>query len=144
MLSRLRTLLLASLALPAAGCNTPTFPLDPPDFLGISIPIPPPSLTLAPVQDVDIQGDLGLSEPVPQTLVYLYEHRGDRGYFVFANDAGQFTFNEIELDLTNNCMQVWFEEPGEDGRTSEDGFFTATIADDDQSIDFEKLNLGCG
>ncbi|MEZ4383411.1 MAG: hypothetical protein R3A79_18925 [Nannocystaceae bacterium] len=144
MLSRLRPLLLVLLVLAPAACNPHPFPLDPPDILGISVPIPPPSLTLAPVQAVDIDGDLGLADPVPETLVYLYEHRSDKGYFVFADDAGAFTFNELELDLSNNCMQVWFEEPGEDGQRSEDGFLRATIAADDQSVEVEKLSLGCG
>ncbi len=143
----LRRLILAGLlALPALAACGPfgsPFVYAAPTFHGISVPIPPPSLSAEPVQDVDIDGNTNLETPVPQTLIYLYEHRSDRGYFVFADDAGEFSFTEVELDLTNNCMQVWFEEPGEDGRTSEDGFYRANIADDDQTIDLEELKLGC-
>ncbi len=143
----IRRLLLSGLlsvsALPGCAPFGAPFVVAAPTFRGISVPIPPPSLLAAPVQDVDIDGSTNLMEPVPQTLVYLYEHRSNQGYFVFADDAGDFSFTEIELDLTNNCMQLWFEEPGEDGKTSEDGFYQASIAEDDQSVDFEELQLGC-
>jgi len=151
MLNRLplRRLILASLlglaTAPLPGCGpfgTP-FVYSAPGFRGISVPIPPPSLTLAPVQKVDMDGSLNLMDPIPETLVYLYEHRSDQGYFVFADDAGNFEFTEIEIDLSNNCIQLWFEEPGEDGKISEDGFYRANIAEDDQSVDVEELQLGC-
>ncbi len=143
----LRRLLLAGLiALPALAACGPfgsPFVYAAPTYHGISVPIPPPSLSAEPVQEVDIDGSTNLESPVPQTLIYLYEHRTDRGYFVFADETGEFSFTEVELDLTNNCMQVWFEEPGEEGRTSEDGFYRANIAEDDQTIDIEELKLGC-
>ena len=143
-----RRLLLSGLLIAASGllgCAPfgDPFVYAAPTFRGISVPIPPPSLTAEPVQEVDIEGSTNLMNPVPQTLIYLYEHRTDQGYFVFADDTGDFSFTEVKLDLTNNCMQVWFEEPGEDGKTSEDGFYQASIAEDDQSIDFEELKLGC-
>ena len=143
----IQSLLLSGLlsALALAGCAPfgAPFVYSAPTFRGISVPIPPPSLAAEPVQDVDIEGSTNLMDPVPQTLVYLYEHRSDQGHFVFADDAGDFKFTEVALDLTNNCIQVWFEEPGEDGKTSEDGFYQANIAEDDQSVDFEELQLGC-
>ena len=143
----LRSLLLLGLLSAGAllGCAPfgAPFVFSAPTFRGISVPIPPPSLAAEPVQDVDIDGSTNLMDPVPQTLIYLYEHRSDQGHFVFADDAGDFKFTEIELDLTNNCIQVWFEEPGEDGTRSEDGFYQASIAEDDQAVDFAELQLGC-
>ena len=146
---QLRRLILSALlglttsSLTACGPFGTPFVYAAPSFYGISVPIPPPSLTAAPVQKVDIDGSLNLMDPVPETLVYLYEHRSDKGYFVFADDMGEFVFEGLELDLSDNCMQVWFEEPGEDGKLSEDGFYRANIAEDDQSVDVEELKLGC-
>ncbi|MCB9568485.1 MAG: hypothetical protein H6710_14940 [Myxococcales bacterium] len=143
---RLRTLASSALTLLLAGGLTacPASELVPPepDLIGISIPIPPPSLFEAPVQRVDVQGDTTLMDPVPETLVFLYEHSSGRGYFVFA-EGSAFTFTDVELDLTDNCMQVWYEEPGEDGHESPFNYYRASIADDDQTIDLTKLNLGC-
>lgn len=113
------------------------------DETGISVPVPPPSLTAAPVQLVDIEGSLEIGMPKPKTEVYLYEGTRARGYFVYASEVGEFTFTSVQLDLTDNCLEVWYEEPGAEGRHSEHSFFTAKIGADDQSVVVDQLMGGC-
>lgn len=114
---------------------------------GISVPVPPPSLTAAPVQKVDVEGDLNDPEPQPDALVYLwvYTKNGEflKGYTVPAEPDGTFVFvDDIELDLTDNCIEVWFEGKGF-GEESMHSFFHAKIADDDQSVRTEQFFSGC-
>lgn len=125
------------------GCNEVVFPDAPPDLHGISVPIPPPSLTAAPIQHVDVEGALASDMPTPGTLVYLYENRTSRGYFVVADDAGVFVLRDVLLDLTDNCMEVWSKEPGAEGQESQHTAFKASIAADDQSVDVEEWKSGC-
>ncbi|MBK8264139.1 MAG: hypothetical protein IPK80_22725 [Nannocystis sp.] len=126
-----------------SGCNFGGFALPSPTIHGISVPIPPPSLTAEPVQEVEIEGSLTLQSPTPETLVYLYEKGTDRGHFVFADESGAFRFVDVALDLTNNCMQVWYEEPGEEGEKSPNAYFVASIAADDQSVAVTERKTGC-
>lgn len=113
------------------------------DENGISVPVPPPSFSAAPVQLVDIEGTLEIGAPKPKTAVYLYEGTSARGYFVYATDVGEFKFTSVELDLTDNCLEVWYEEPGSEGRQSEHSFFLARIGADDMSVVVEQLMGGC-
>ncbi len=133
--------LLALVAL--AACNEVVFPDAPPDLHGISVPIPPPSLTAEPIQQVDVEGSLATDMPTPSTLVYLYETRSARGYFVLADDNGDFVIHDVLLDLTDNCMQVWSKEPGAEGQESQHTAFKASIAADDQSVDVAEWKSGC-
>lgn len=128
----LAALLLAALAV--GGCNEHpvTRVLVAPTVIGISIPIPPPSLQAAPMQAVDIAGEG--DELVPDSAVYLFEHRSDRGYFILADDAGDFVFTAVPIDLTDNCIQIWYAEPGPEGAESAYGSYVLSIGDDDQSV----------
>jgi hypothetical protein len=110
---------------------------------GISVPVPPPSFSAAPVQFVEVVGELGVATPEPKTKVFLYEATSDRGYFVHADSEGDFQFVGVELDLHDNCLEVWFEEPGPYGTASVHSFFTAMIGADDQSIVTDQLMAGC-
>ena len=110
---------------------------------GISVPVPPPSLTAAPVQQVEIEGDLKIGTPEPRTRVFLYDGASERGYFVHAGDDGGFLFSDVELDLHDNCLEVWYEEPGPYGLTSVHSFFVAYIDEDDQSVVTDQLFAGC-
>ena len=140
----LRSRVVAALVVAAlGGCNEVSFPDAPPDFRGISVPIPPPSLTDEPVVRVEIDGTLGTSMPIADTRVYLYEKTTARGYFVLADGDGDFILQDVLLDLRSNCMQVWAVEPGPGGEESQHTFFKASIAEDDVSVDFEEWKTGC-
>ncbi len=110
---------------------------------GISVPVPPPSLWAAPVQEVDIEGELGIANAEPGTVVYLQDAFGEMGAFVVAEPDGSFFFEGFEIDLTENCLELWSEEPGPYGGTSVHSFFHANIAEDDQSVITEQFFSGC-
>ncbi len=112
------------------------------DMVGISIPIPPPSLTSAPVQDVDLFGDI-TGEPAGARVI-LHELRGDLEYSSDIAEDGRFDFAAVTVDLTNNCFAV-FVEVEEDGEllTGEAMYYTAEIAEDDQSAELVEAPEGC-
>lgn len=110
---------------------------------GISVPVPPPSLKLDSVQHVDIRGELGFAGAEPGTVVYLQNAYSDLGAFVVAEPDGQFLFQGVEIDLLQNCLELWSEEPGPYGEMSVHSFFFANIAPDDQSVLTEQLFNGC-
>ncbi|MBA3546956.1 MAG: hypothetical protein H0T76_10775 [Nannocystis sp.] len=141
-----RTALLALSLVYGTGCNS--HPLTSPDAgpqigdRGISVPVPPPSLKLAPVQRVDIEGEIGATAGEPGTRVFLSENRlGTQDYNNMPEDNGSFFFTGIELDLTDNCVEVWTEDG--DGNSSVHSFFRASIDEDDQSVLTEQLFNGC-
>lgn len=114
------------------------------DKRGISVPVPPPSLWAAPVQQVTIEGKLGFSDPEPMTVVFLQNAFTDQWPFVYADGDGSFRFEGVELDLTQNCLEVWSEEPGPYGDMSLHSFFRASIdPDDPQQIITEQFFSGC-
>jgi len=114
---------------------------------GISVPVPPPSLTAAPRQTVDVEGELRETDPEPGTEVFLrvYTLNGDYdGYITEAEPDGTFFFDdEVTLDLTDNCIEVYSEAPSAYGSRSMVSFFRATIAEDDQSILTRQFFSGC-
>lgn len=113
---------------------------------GISVPVPPPSLTAAPRQQVNIEGELGISDPEPDTVVSLWDRYNDGipGAFNLANPDGTFRLDGFELDLTMNCLEVWSKEPGPYGKESVHSFFVASIDPDDQSVITKQFFSGCG
>ncbi|MEZ4450618.1 MAG: hypothetical protein R3B09_14145 [Nannocystaceae bacterium] len=138
----LAALSLVGLGLASIGCNEHpvTQVLVAPLVTGISVPIPPPSLRAEPVQRVDVEGLA--KDVVPDTVVYLYELRSERGYFVPVDDDGAYVIPDVELDLTHNCLQLWYAEPGLDGTESAYGIFVLTIGEDDQSVEIDERG-GC-
>ncbi|MDC0722939.1 hypothetical protein [Nannocystis bainbridge] len=129
--------LLAAVLVVLSACNThlPTRTDRPfTGQFGISVPVPPPSLKAAPVQYVRVQGNLEVEAPQADTRVFVYDSSGDRGFFVFADQYGQFEFDAVKLDLTDNCLEVWFEEPGLDGPASQHRFYVAGIEADDATV----------
>lgn len=144
---RTAAIVLAAALLGLGACNSVVLvSTDGPyiDETGISVPVPPPSLRAAPVQFVEIHGTVGVAQPLPGTMVYMYEGTSKRGYFVFADDAGDFVFQGVELDLTDNCVEVWHEEPGAYGNKSAHSFFVAAIGEDDQSVIVDQYGGSCG
>jgi hypothetical protein len=146
MTSLFRPALVLALALGTA-CNShlPVSPDDGPQILenGISVPVPPPSLQAAPLQAVDIDGELG-ADVVDGTQVFLRDAvQGDPGYFILAEPDGTFHFKGVILDLSDNCIEIWSEEPGPEGAQSMTSFYHAVIAEDDQSVIAEQFFSGC-
>ena len=130
-----------------AGCNDHTFtnydagPQIEQD--GISVPVPPPSLKLDSVQQVNIEGVLGFTNAAPGTVVYLQNAYSDLGAFVVAEPGGSFVFKGVEIDLLQNCLELWSEEPGPQGEMSVHSFFFANIGPDDQSVVTQQFFDGC-
>ena len=140
-----RTVLLLSLVY-GTGCNSHllTNPDAGPQIgdRGISVPVPPPSLKRAPVQRVDIEGEIGAAAGEPGTRVFLSEtRRGTQNYFGYPEEDGSFFFEGVELDLTDNCIDVWTED--DQANTSVHSFYRASIDEDDQSVLTEQLFNGC-
>ncbi|PCC75091.1 hypothetical protein SAMN02745121_03702 [Nannocystis exedens] len=128
-------LVVAFVALSACNTHLPTRTDRPfTGQFGISVPVPPPSLKAAPVQYVDVKGNLEVETPMADTRMFLYDRSGARGYFVYADPYGEFEFDAVKLDLTDNCLEVWFEEPGPEGQVSEHRFYVADIDEDDKSV----------
>lgn len=114
------------------------------DKRGISVPVPPPSLWDMPIRTVTVEGQLGDSEPEPMTVVFIQDTFQDAGLFVEANPDGSFKFEDMQIDLTQNCLEVWSEEPGAYGRMSVHSFFRASIDPEDPSlIVTEQFFSGC-
>lgn len=142
----LSRVLLAGTLLALAACNATIITRTDGPFIdehGISVPVPPPSLTAAPVQFVEVTGTLGVSAPKAMTQAFLFEGTTGRGYFVYAESNGAFLFKGVEMDLTDNCVEIWFEEPGTEGRKSEHSFFVADIDADDQTVVTMQIASGC-
>ena len=141
-----RTALLALSLVYGTGCNSHliTNPDAGPQIgdRGISVPVPPPSLKLMPVQLVDIEGDLGAMDVEPGTRVFLQETQGGLdGRVDTPEDDGSFFFEGVEIDLTDNCIDVWSEDA--DGNSSVHSFYRASIDVDDQSVLTVQLFYGC-
>jgi len=129
----------------ASGCNavitTAAHTSPEPLVNGISIPVPPPSLKLAPNQAVDVDGTL--DQPEAGATVYLYDHVSERGYFVETAADGSFVIETVTLDLSENCLELYAQSADADAEPSEGVFYSAQIAPDDQSIEVEMLTEPC-
>ncbi|MCA9694502.1 MAG: hypothetical protein KC636_33300 [Myxococcales bacterium] len=143
--SKIGLRLALALGLVAVACNpvmvTPVHVLRAPVIFGISIPIPPPSLTAAPQQDAHVAGEIDPDEPLTDAVVYLHDTVSGNGYFLELGADTQFEFSDVSLDLTNNCLEVHYEQEGEDGDlVSEVAFYRAGIGADDQSVDLTEVD----
>lgn len=103
---------------------------------GISVPLPPPSLTDAPQQDVEVDGQLmGEAEIVEGTTVHVVDNvEGGRASVVVEANATGFTA-ELFVDLQDNCLELWVEAP--DGRESDRALFHTEVTPDDDIVVFE-------
>ncbi len=104
------------------------------DGRGISIPLPPPSLTAEPQQEVELEGEvIGLDEDGDGLVVRVLEDIGGTDKDVpLAADDSTFVVQGVNLDLTDNCLEVWLE--GDDGRQGEHRFYQAVIDESDESV----------
>lgn len=102
------------------------------DERGISVPLPPPSLTDAPKQDVEVEGQVTGDEAIPEgTVVHVVDNvGGSESKAVLEPGASRFVA-DLFVDLQDNCLEVWLETP--DGRASaEPALFHTAITDDDE------------
>ena len=97
---------MVALALLVTACNQVSFLVPAPNPRGVTIPLPPPSLTAAPVQSFDIEGDLANSAMDDGIRVNLYEETSQRGYFTYTS-GGSWLLQDVEVDTTDNCLSVW-------------------------------------
>ncbi len=80
------------------------------DDRGISLPLPPPSLTADPEQDVDVHGVAQGDDPLPaDARVHLLDVDGVADVEVELDADGGFTAAGVPLDLRANCLEVWIE-----------------------------------
>jgi len=107
---------------------------------GISVPLPPPSLTAEPVQDVDVEAHAVGDDPVlAGTMVHVEDVMGEGvAELELAADVEQFVVEELRVDLRANCLELWLVAP--DGRESEHVLVHAEIvADDDDEDELESV-----
>ncbi|GEM_PF-2293971 len=108
---------------------------------GISVPLPPPSLTDAPVQEVDVEGKISPARMFRAgTVVFLHDVRGTAKHIVELTNDDSFSFQHVRIDLSDNCLEMWVHEAWPDGSTSEYARYEAIIASDDQSV---RVEAGC-
>lgn len=96
----------AALLLVAGACNQVSFLVPAPAPRGVTIPLPPPSLTAEPVVEVDIEGELANGAMDDGVRVSLYEQETDLGYFTYTVGGG-WLIPDVLVDTTNNCLSVW-------------------------------------
>jgi hypothetical protein len=103
---------------------------------GIAIPVPPPSLTDAPVQPSRIEGSFdvaaeeGVSPPVQVELKDLVS--GAEASVEIDELAGDFLIEEVVLDHTDNCLE--FRLVLSDGRASDVERYHTVIETDDRTV----------
>ena len=100
---------------------------------GISVPLPPPSLLVAPQQEVEVEGQVTGDDPVPTgTIAHVVDNVGGaEGTATLSSGATGFV-TELFVDLQNNCLEVWLETP--DGATTQPAMFHTVLGDDDTII----------
>ena len=107
---------------------------------GISVPLPPPSLLVAPMQpvDVDAQVDDGGNVDALGVVAVIVEHRSGAEVEVDVSPGSSMVVVQLpEIDLRDNCLELWLEKS--DGSESVHRFFSARI-EDAQSI---AVDEGC-
>ncbi len=121
------------------GCNEYGFYQQGPDFRGITIPIPPPSLMASPEIEIDVDGTVP-SNAGSGTEVYLFESTSARGYFTVADpETGAFVIEEVDVNLEDNCIRLWYVDGG-DGEQSDSSYYKAYIETDAEICADETMN----
>jgi hypothetical protein len=113
----LHGLVLGVLATVTIGCNEPRFLIPGPTLRGITIPLPPPSITEEMLVTIDVEGGIPLGFQGPGTRAFLYEKGTGRGYFVYAEQQS-FTINDVLVDIEDNCLESWFIDGIDDEESS--------------------------
>lgn len=111
------------------------------DDRGISVPLPPPSLTAEPVQEVEIEGEIGDADAIENgAVVHAREvNSGAEVVIELDSDASGFVA-QLEFDLSDNCLEFWVEQAdGEDGTPRS---YSASITVDDEIEVVEGCDQG--
>lgn len=112
---------------------------------GISVPLPPPSLTAEPEQDVDVDAQaLGEDPVLAGTMAHVEDVvGGGTAELELTADAQHFTIEGLPVDLTDNCLELWLVAP--DGREGDRILVHAVIvADDDDEDTLESISTVSG
>ncbi|MCH9687920.1 MAG: hypothetical protein K0V04_41200 [Deltaproteobacteria bacterium] len=104
------------------------------DDRGISIPLPPPSLTDDPEQEVDIDGNIiGLDDLAAGLSAVVVDNVGGaEAEVLVVEGAATFHLEGLAIDLTNNCLELWLQT-GE-GQHGEHHTYTAVIDDTGEGV----------
>jgi hypothetical protein len=101
---------------------------------GISVPLPPPSLTSNPKQKVDVEGSVaGEDEVVDGTVLHVIDNRGDGDVSVELPAGAESFAVSVDIDVSDSCLEMWLVAP--DGAESDRSLVSTQIAQDDQSVD---------
>ena len=113
---------------------------------GISVPLPPPSLTAEPEQEVEVEADAVGDDPVlAGTVVHVEDVMGE-GFaeLELAADTETFVVEGLVVDLRANCLELWLVAP--DGRESQHALVHAVIVpddDDEDTLESVATVVGC-
>lgn len=109
------------------------------DDRGISVPLPPPSLYDAPMQDVDVDAQSMGEDPVlAGTVAHASDMFGEATLAIeLAGDDEHVELQGLAVDLRENCIELWLVAP--DGRESDRTFAHARIV---SATEIETV-LGC-
>jgi len=119
------------------SCNQHPLYQNPPNFRGVTVPLPPPSFAANPVLSLEIDVTIPWGHVGSDTVVYLYESRQDQGYFIYGRQA-IVRFSGVEIDSRDNCLMTYFET--EDGEESAVGFSQVVLNED---IEQCKVDTSC-
>ncbi len=111
---------------------------------GISIPVPPPSLTDEPIQDSTVEGvaDFELGDDSSAGGLVSLRLRdtvsGAEAATPLTSGAMDFQLDGVRIDHSDNCLELWLEAP--DGAKSDVVRYHTVIQADDQTVQVEP---GC-
>ena len=79
---------------------------------GITVPLPPPSLTATPEQEVEVEGEIdGPTQLEAGTVVRVVDNRGSADV-VYELSPDERTFSvTMRIDVTDSCLELWLETP---------------------------------
>jgi hypothetical protein len=98
---------------------------------GISVPLPPPSFFEAPHQEVEVAGEVQHGNDLASgTQVHIVDNEGETEIQVPLPDGESTFVATFELDLSNNCLEVWLVAP--DGSESERSLYSTRIVAADE------------
>lgn len=99
------------------------------DERGIFVPLPPPSFTAAPIQNVQLRAEIVGLDPIEVgTIAYVVDERGPAEVEVLLEEDAVTFSAELEIDLRDHCLQAWLVAP--DGAVSEIHRVHAEVIDD--------------
>jgi hypothetical protein len=93
---------------------------------GISVPLPPPSLTAEPKQEVDLEGMVGGDEaPEDGTVLQIVDNRGDGTATLPVESLEFYAERVMVIDVTDSCLELWLVAP--DGAQGEHALYSTRV-----------------